>query len=31
VIIDFLIRHGLISPDDPDYLALIQGLRAPLP
>ena len=31
VIIDFLIRHGLISQDDPDYLPLIQGLRAPLP
>ncbi|MBK1701814.1 DUF4743 domain-containing protein [Thiococcus pfennigii] len=31
VIIDFLIRHGLIGPDEPDYLALVQGLRAPLP
>ncbi len=31
VIIDFLIRHGLISQDDPDYADLIQGLRAPLP
>jgi len=30
VIIDFLIRHGLIAPDDPDYVALVQGLRAPL-
>jgi isopentenyldiphosphate isomerase len=30
VIIDFLIRHGLIGPDHPDYLALVQGLRAPL-
>lgn len=29
VVIDFLIRHGLISPDDePDYLALVEGLRA---
>lgn len=28
VVIDFLIRHGLISPDEePDYLALVQGLR----
>lgn len=27
VIIDFLIRHGLIGPEDPDYLELAQGLR----
>jgi len=27
VIIDFLIRHGLIQPDDPDYVALVSGLR----
>ncbi|HEY4136748.1 MAG TPA: DUF4743 domain-containing protein [Alphaproteobacteria bacterium] len=27
VIIDFLIREGLIGPDDPDYLALVAGLR----
>jgi hypothetical protein len=31
VIIDFLIRHGLIGPDEPDYLDLVQGLRSPLP
>lgn len=31
VIIDFLIRHGYISPDAPDYLPIVQGLRAPLP
>lgn len=31
VIIDFLIRHGIIGPDEPDYLALVQGLRSPLP
>lgn len=31
VIIDFLIRHGLIAQSDPDYLAILQGLRAPLP
>jgi isopentenyldiphosphate isomerase len=31
VIIDFLIRHGLISQDDPTYLELIQRLRSPLP
>ena len=27
VVIDFLIRHGLIAPDHPDYLALLRGLR----
>lgn len=28
VLIDFLIRHGFLSPDsEPDYLDLIQGLR----
>ncbi len=31
VIIDFLVRHGLIPQDDPEYLAIIQGLRSPLP
>jgi hypothetical protein len=31
VIIDFLIRHGCISQDAPDYLHLIHGLRSPLP
>ncbi len=31
VIIDFLIRHGLIPQEDPDYLTLIRGLHAPLP
>jgi 8-oxo-dGTP pyrophosphatase MutT (NUDIX family) len=25
--IDFLIRHGVIAPDEPDYVALVQGLR----
>ncbi len=25
VLIDFLIRHGLIAPDDPDYEALVHG------
>lgn len=30
-IIDFLIRHGFITPDEPDYLELIAGLRSPLP
>ncbi len=27
VIIDFLIRHGLLTPDEPDYVALVKGLR----
>lgn len=26
-IIDFLIRHGWITPEDPDYLAMCQGLH----
>jgi len=30
VLIDFLIRHGLIEPEDPDYLSIITGLRARL-
>ncbi len=30
VIIDFAIRHGLIGPDDPEYLDLVTGLRRPL-
>ncbi|WPL19845.1 hypothetical protein Thiowin_04992 [Thiorhodovibrio winogradskyi] len=31
VIIDFLIRHGQITPDDPDYFELVQRLRSPIP
>jgi hypothetical protein len=31
VIIDFLVRRGYISQDSPDYLDILQGLRAPLP
>jgi len=27
VLIDFGVRHGLIVPDEPEYLALIEGLR----
>ncbi|EXJ14733.1 DUF4743 domain-containing protein [Imhoffiella purpurea] len=30
VIIDFLVRHGIIPQTDPDYLAIIGGLRSPL-
>lgn len=29
VAIDFLIRHGFIPADDPDYLALVEGLHRP--
>lgn len=28
VLIDFFVRHGLIEADDPDYLAIVTGLRA---
>jgi 8-oxo-dGTP pyrophosphatase MutT (NUDIX family) len=31
VLIDFLIRHGFIGPEDIDYLPLIAGLRRPIP
>lgn len=32
VILDFAIRHGIITPDtEPDYEALVAGLRAPHP
>jgi len=31
IIIDFLVRHGYISQDEPDYLQIVQGLRSPLP
>jgi isopentenyldiphosphate isomerase len=27
VIIDFLVRHGLIAPDEPDYVAIVEGLH----
>lgn len=30
VIIDFALRHGLVSPDEPDYLDLVTGLHRPL-
>jgi 8-oxo-dGTP pyrophosphatase MutT (NUDIX family) len=30
VIIDFGLRHGLIVPEEPDYLALVEGLRGSL-
>ena len=30
VVIDFLVRHGLIGPEDPDYLGIVTGLHAPV-
>jgi 8-oxo-dGTP pyrophosphatase MutT (NUDIX family) len=30
VIIDFALRHGLVAPDDPEYLDLVAGLRRPM-
>ena len=30
VLIDFGLRHGLITPSDPDYLALTTGIHRPL-
>jgi 8-oxo-dGTP pyrophosphatase MutT (NUDIX family) len=30
VIIDFLARHGHLTPEDPDYLQIVRSLRAPL-
>lgn len=29
VVIDFLLRHGFIDPERPDYVALVSGLRQP--
>jgi hypothetical protein len=28
VIIDFMVRHGLLDPAQPGYLQLVQGLRS---
>ncbi len=27
VIVDFLVRRGILAPDDPDYLEIVHGLR----
>jgi hypothetical protein len=27
VLIDFFVRHGVIAPEHPDYLAICRGLR----
>ena len=29
--IDFLVRHGVLDPEDPDYAAILAGLRPALP
>lgn len=31
VVIDFLVRHGLLPRGAPDYEAIVRGLRSPLP
>ena len=30
VILDFALRHGLLRPDDPEYLDVANGLHRPL-
>jgi len=30
VILDFAVRHGLLRPDDPEYLDVASGLHRPL-
>ena len=30
VILDFAVRHGLLRPDDPEYLDVATGLHRPL-
>ena len=27
IVIDFLVRHGLIGPERPDYIEIVGGLR----
>jgi hypothetical protein len=27
VLIDFFVRHGLLSADDPDFATIVSGLR----
>lgn len=29
VVLDFAVRHGLLAPDEPDYHAVVDGLRLP--
>jgi hypothetical protein len=30
VILDFAVRHGLLRPDDPEYLEIVTGLHRPI-
>ena len=30
VILDFALRHGILRPDDPEYLVVASGLHRPL-
>lgn len=30
VVIDFLVRHGWLKPEEPDYLDIVTGLRRPI-
>jgi hypothetical protein len=30
VILDFAVRHGMLRPDDPEYLDIANGLHRPL-
>jgi 8-oxo-dGTP pyrophosphatase MutT (NUDIX family) len=30
IILDFAVRHGFLGPNDPDYLAIVTGLRRPI-
>ena len=31
VVIDFLVRHGLVDEGDPDYVSIVRGLRSGTP
>jgi hypothetical protein len=30
VVLDFLVRHGVVTPDHPEYLEIVGGLRSAL-
>ena len=30
VVLDFLVRHGVVGPDHPEYLEIVGGLRSAL-
>jgi len=31
VVIDFLVRWGFITPEDPDYIEIVQGMNRQFP